>query len=94
MVGADADGALIEVTATGDGFDPAGAEWIIERIYRGDSSRTSTAVDSGIGLAIARATVQARDGMRTAFSGGSGTGATIRIRLRAMASSTGEPPGP
>jgi two-component system sensor histidine kinase BaeS len=82
VVGADQRGAVLDVIDSGTGFDPTDAERIFERFYRADSSRTRTSAGSGIGLTIARAIVQAHGGTLTASSGGPGTGATFRIRLR------------
>jgi two-component system sensor histidine kinase BaeS len=82
VVRADQRGAVLDVIDNGTGFDPADAERIFERFYRADSSRTRTSAGSGIGLTIARAIVQAHGGTLTASSGGPGTGATFRIRLR------------
>jgi len=79
VVGADPEGAVLEVTDTGEGFDPSEAERIFERFYRTDSSRTRTSAGSGIGLTIARAIVEAHGGTLTAHSGGPETGATFRI---------------
>ncbi|WP_407343429.1 sensor histidine kinase [Pengzhenrongella phosphoraccumulans] len=77
----DAGDPVLEVSDTGEGFDPSDAERIFERFYRTDSSRTRTTAGSGIGLTIARAIVEAHDGTLTATSGGLGAGATFLIRL-------------
>lgn len=81
VVGSDRGSAALDVTDTGDGFDPSDAERIFERFYRADPSRTPTSAGSGIGLTIARAITAAHGGTLTATSGGPGTGATFRIRL-------------
>ena len=73
--------AVLEVSDTGEGFEPSDAERIFERFYRADPSRTRTTAGSGIGLTIARAILEAHDGTLTATSGGPGAGATFQIRL-------------
>jgi two-component system, OmpR family, sensor histidine kinase BaeS len=75
------DGCRIVVTDNGDGFDPAVAEELFERFYRGDSSRTADGAGSGIGLTIAKAIVQAHHGQLLGHSDGPGTGARFEIRL-------------
>jgi signal transduction histidine kinase len=88
------DHALIAVSDSGDGFDPADAERLFERFYQARSrSRTgepSTPTDrpapgseggSGIGLTIARAIVEAHGGQMHASSEGPGAGATFTITL-------------
>jgi two-component system OmpR family sensor kinase len=50
------------VTDNGEGFDPAMADQLFERFYRGDTSRTADGAGSGIGLTIAKAIVQAHHG--------------------------------
>jgi len=80
-VQAEADGVVIDVADTGEGFDPADAERIFERFYRGEASRTRDGGGSGVGLTIARAIIEAHGGTLTARSDGPGTGATFRIHL-------------
>lgn len=77
----DTGAALIEVSDTGEGFDPADAGRIFERFYRGEISRTRNGAGSGVGLTIARAIVEAHGGTLTARSAGPETGATFRIHL-------------
>lgn len=81
VVGADPGRAMVDVTDTGEGFDPSQAERIFERFYRGDASRTRTSAGSGIGLTIARAIVEAHAGTLSAMSGGPGAGSTFHLRL-------------
>jgi len=88
----DPQGAVLEVSDTGEGFDPADAERIFERFYRGDSSRTRTSAGSGIGLTVARAIVEAHAGTLRATSSGRGTGATFRIRLPRVRRDLTSPP--
>jgi signal transduction histidine kinase len=77
----DTGGAVIEVSDTGEGFDPADVDRIFERFYRGEVSRARTGAGSGVGLTIARAIVEAHGGTLTARSDGPGTGATFRLHL-------------
>lgn len=72
---------LIQTVDTGTGFDPADAERIFERFYRGDPARTGTGANTGVGLTIARAIVAAHSGTLTASSGGPGSGATFTMAL-------------
>jgi signal transduction histidine kinase len=69
--------AIITVTDTGSGFDPAHAELLFQR-FRRESRRTS---GSGLGLTIARALVEAHGGTLTASSPGLGRGATFAVTL-------------
>jgi two-component system, OmpR family, sensor histidine kinase BaeS len=71
----------IAVSDTGEGFDPAIANRLFERFYRGDSSRTASGAGSGIGLTIAKAIVKAHGGQVLAHSDGPGTGARFEITL-------------
>ena len=75
------DRCRIAVTDNGEGFDPAIADQLFERFYRGDSSRTADGAGSGIGLTIAKAIVQAHHGQLLGHSDGSGTGASFEITL-------------
>src|SRR5439155_129973 len=47
------DLARLTVTDTGDGFDPADADRLFERLYRADTARSRATGGSGIGLTIA-----------------------------------------
>jgi signal transduction histidine kinase len=77
--------AVLTVTDTGDGFDPADADRLFERFYRGDTARTRHDAGSGIGLTISRAIVTAHGGSLRASSPGPGHGATFQITLPAAA---------
>jgi signal transduction histidine kinase len=81
LVRAADTGAVIEVSDTGEGFDPADADRIFERFYRGEVARARNGAGSGVGLTIARAIVEAHGGTLTARSDGPGTGATFRLHL-------------
>ncbi len=84
------DRCRIVVTDNGGGFDPAKADQLFERFYRGDSSRTANGAGSGIGLTIAKAIIQAHHGQLLGHSGGPGTGARFEIILPVAA--RGDPP--
>jgi two-component system, OmpR family, sensor histidine kinase BaeS len=75
------DQCRIVVADNGEGFDPAKADQLFERFFRGDSSRNADGAGSGIGLTIAKAIVQAHHGQLLGHSDGRGTGATFEIRL-------------
>jgi two-component system sensor histidine kinase BaeS len=75
------DRCRIVVTDNGGGFDPAIADQLFERFYRGSSSRTADGAGSGIGLTIAKAIVQAHHGQLLGHSAGPGQGARFEIRL-------------
>ena len=79
----DAEHALLTVTDTGDGLAPDDLERIFERFYRADRSRSRDQGGSGIGLAIARALVEAHGGQLWAESAGKGKGARFVCRLPA-----------
>ena len=66
---------------TGEGFDPAVANRLFERFYRGDSSRTASGDGSGIGLTITKAIIKAHNGALLARSDGPGKGAQFEITL-------------
>jgi two-component system, OmpR family, sensor histidine kinase BaeS len=80
--------ARIVVSDTGDGFDPATADRLFERFYRGDSSRTASGAGSGIGLTIAKAIIAAHHGTLVASSEGPGHGATFQVTLPIATSAT------
>jgi signal transduction histidine kinase len=71
----------IAVTDNGEGFDPATADQLFERFYRGDTSRTAGGAGSGIGLTIAKAIVHAHHGQVLGHSDGPGKGARFEITL-------------
>ncbi|MCX5044059.1 ATP-binding protein [Aldersonia sp. NBC_00410] len=70
---------VIEVTDTGDGIAAEHLPHLFERFYRVDSARDRGHGGAGIGLAIAKALVEAQRGHLTARSGGPGTGSTFTI---------------
>ena len=77
----DDDRCRIVVTDNGEGFEPATADQLFERFYRGDTSRTVDGAGSGIGLTIAKAIIQAHHGQLRGHSDGPGTGARFEITL-------------
>lgn len=73
----------LAVADTGEGIDAAHLQRIFERFYRVDSARDRASGGSGIGLAIAKAIVEAHGGTLRAESAGLGRGATFRLELPA-----------
>ncbi|MFD7012490.1 sensor histidine kinase [Rhodococcus jostii] len=71
----------IEVTDTGDGIAAEHLPHLFERFYRVDAARDRAHGGAGIGLAIAKALVEAHGGHITASSAGPGTGSTFTITL-------------
>jgi two-component system sensor histidine kinase BaeS len=71
----------ISVADCGDGIPAEHLPHVFERFYRVDAARDRAHGGSGIGLAIAKALVQAHGGALTATSPGSGQGSTFRILL-------------
>ncbi|WP_338675332.1 ATP-binding protein [Streptomyces sp. SCSIO 30461] len=80
---AETGALLLSVADTGEGIAAEHLPHIFERFYRADPARDRAHGGSGIGLAIARALVQAHGGTITASSQGPGTGAVFRISLPA-----------
>ena len=72
----------IEVHDTGPGIAPQDLPHIFDRFYRGDASRTRATGNTGLGLAIARAIVEAHSGTISARSV-LGEGATFSVHLPA-----------
>ncbi len=77
----------LAVADSGDGIAAEHLERVFERFFRADPARTRTAGGSGIGLAIARAIIEAHGGRAHAESEGPGLGARFVLRLPAMATS-------
>jgi signal transduction histidine kinase len=73
----------ITVTDGGDGITAEHLPHVFERFYRADAARDREHGGAGIGLAIAKALVEAHHGQITASSGGPGAGATFTIVLPA-----------
>ena len=76
------DGAVtLEVADTGGGIPAEHLPHVFERFYRVDAARDRAHGGAGIGLAIAKALVDAHGGQITAASDGPGTGTTFTITL-------------
>jgi two-component system, OmpR family, sensor histidine kinase BaeS len=71
----------LTVTDTGDGIADEHLPQIFERFYRGDTARDRDHGGSGVGLAIARALVEAHGGTLAAASDGPGRGAVFTVDL-------------
>lgn len=71
---------LIEVEDQGPGIPPEDLPHIFDRFYRGDPSRARATGNSGLGLAIAQAIVQAHGGKLSAVSS-PGKGARFTVAL-------------
>jgi len=79
--------AVITVHDTGEGIPPQHLERIFDRFYRANRSRLQAEGGAGLGLAIAKALVEAHGGQLTLHSvHGHGTTATMRLRLTAAPS--------
>ncbi len=74
-------GVSIDVADTGEGISPEHLPHIFERFYRADPARGGQDGGSGIGLAIAKALVEAHGGTITALSPGPGAGSTFTVRI-------------
>lgn len=73
----------LAVTDTGDGVPAEHLPHVFERFYRVDAARDRAQGGSGIGLAIAKALVEAHGGRIAVTSGGPGRGAVFTVRLPA-----------
>ena len=73
----------LTIADTGEGIAPEHLDRVFERFYRVDSGRTRDRGGSGIGLAIARALVEAHGGRVHAESDGPGMGARFVVSLPA-----------
>jgi signal transduction histidine kinase len=75
----------LSVSDTGEGIAAPHLPHLFERFYRADTARDRQHGGSGIGLAIARALVEAQGGAIQASSDGSGRGARFDIALPRLA---------
>jgi two-component system sensor histidine kinase BaeS len=75
------DEVTISVSDDGEGIVAEHLPHVFERFYRADAARDREHGGAGIGLAIAKALVEAHDGHITASSAGPGTGTTFTITL-------------
>ena len=80
---ASAGEVVLEVVDAGSGIPAEHLPHVFERFYRVDAARDRQHGGSGIGLAIAKAVVEAHDGHIAAASDGAGRGATFTVRLPA-----------
>jgi signal transduction histidine kinase len=69
------------VADTGDGVAADHLPHLFDRFYRADTARDRDHGGSGIGLAIAKALVEAHSGGISVTSPGPGQGTTLRVRL-------------
>jgi two-component system sensor histidine kinase BaeS len=76
-----AGGGQLSVTDTGEGIPAEHLPHVFERFYRVDAARDRAHGGSGIGLAIAKALVEAHGGGLTVTSPGTGQGSTFRVVL-------------
>lgn len=74
------DRIQFSVADTGEGIRPEDLGHVFERFYRGDASRSGSDGESGLGLAIAKALVEAHGGRIWAESA-PGRGATFTFEL-------------
>lgn len=73
------------VDDTGDGVAAEHLPHLFDRFYRADTARDRTHGGSGIGLAIAKALVEAHGGGLAVASAGPGRGATFTVRIPRVA---------
>lgn len=79
----DGESVVLEVSDTGDGISPEDVPFVFDRFYRGDKARRrSDDGSSGLGLAIAKAIIEAHGGTIAVFST-QGAGTTMRVSLPA-----------
>jgi two-component system OmpR family sensor kinase len=90
-VPAGADVAVVEVSDTGPGLDPADAARVFERLYRADRARGRGG--AGLGLAIVAAIVTAHEG-RVELWTAPGEGARFRVLLPALPATADPDPDP
>jgi signal transduction histidine kinase len=83
VVAGSADGGMLTITVTddGEGITAEHLPHVFDRFYRADAARTREHGGAGIGLAIAKALVEAHHGHIAVDSRGPGTGATFTITL-------------
>ncbi len=74
-------GVALSVADTGDGIPAEHLPHVFERFYRVDTARDRTHGGSGIGLAIAKALVEAHSGQLSVTSPGTSHGSTFLILL-------------
>lgn len=75
--------ATVTIQDTGTGIAPEHLPRVFDRFYRTDDARDRESGGAGLGLAIAKAIIEAHDGQITAASAGANQGATFTITLPA-----------
>lgn len=92
----DGHRVLIRVSDNGEGIAAEHLPHVFERFYRADSARARQNGGAGIGLAIAKAVVEAHGGTIAADSGGPGRGTvfTVTAPVRASAPDLARRPPP
>lgn len=84
-LGAEAETAVVEVSDTGIGVEPADAERIFDPFVRLDAARSRDTGGAGLGLAIARSIAVAHRGsLSVASRPGSGSRFTLRLPLASV----------
>jgi len=73
--------AVVEITDTGIGIEPAFLPHVFERFRQGDSSTTKEHSGLGLGLAIVRHLIELHGGHISVESQGKGLGSTFRFSL-------------
>jgi two-component system sensor histidine kinase BaeS len=96
LLGARANNTNVELSIrdTGSGIDAEDLPFVFDRFYRGDKSRQrmDDGASSGLGLAIAKAIVEAHGGtIQVESTAGSGTTFTIILPAAAQAPSSNTP---
>jgi two-component system OmpR family sensor kinase len=87
--------ARLDVQDTGSGIDARDLPRIFDRFYRGDTSRSRSTGNTGLGLAIARTIVEGHGGkIEVQSAPGEGTCFTIRLPLVRGSTSFEEPAQP
>ena len=78
------DSVEVIIGDDGSGIEPEHLEYVFDRFYRTDRSRSRDSGGAGLGLAIVRAIVEAHDGAVSAQSKGVGQGSVFTVRLPAL----------